>query len=96
MAYYNLGSQNQSEVVLVYTMQEYGAVEVQFHLLLISMRVIGQLQDPVDFPPGNGPRKYLNRRPSGPYSRYGRSGKQKISFPFLKSNHVSSVIWLVV
>jgi len=65
MAYYNLGSENQSEVVPVYTMKEYGAVEVQFYLLLTSMRVIGQLQAPVEFPPGKVPRKYLNGRPSG-------------------------------
>jgi len=65
MAYYNLGSENQSDVVPVYTMKEYGAVEVLFHLLLTSMRVIGHLQAPVEFPPAKGPREYLNRRPSG-------------------------------
>ena len=56
--------QNQTEVVPVYTIKEYGAVEVQLHLSLTSIRVIGQLQAPVDFPPGKGPRKYLNRGPN--------------------------------
>ena len=80
MAYYNPGSENQSEVVPVYTMKEYGAVEVQLHVLLTSMRLIDQLQTPVEFPPGKGPRKYLNSRPSGLQGRYGRSGKMENLF----------------
>jgi hypothetical protein len=52
MVNYSHGSQNQSEVVHVYTMKDYGTVQVQFHLLLTSMRVIGQLQALVDLPAG--------------------------------------------
>ena len=52
MVYYNLASQNQSEVVPVYTMTAYGAVAVQLHLLLNSKGVSGQLQFPVDLPAG--------------------------------------------
>jgi hypothetical protein len=49
---YNLGSQNQSEDVPVYTMKGYGTMEVQLHLFWTSMWVIGHLQTPIDLPAG--------------------------------------------
>ena len=40
----------------------------------------------------NSPVYQLNRRLSWPLSRSGGFGKRKISFPYLESNHHSSVI----
>jgi hypothetical protein len=56
------------------------------------MEGTGQLHAPVVLQPGKQPRYPLYRRLGGSQSRSGRSGEEKISYPYQESNPESSVV----